>query len=104
MGHESDLFRFTLKHSIILTAVIGLMAYLQAYVIHWIVPVYTKAVTAVSAAAAAPAATAVPKPVTLPAVLAFPVEGLTYLAITATVAILVVLTARIFGKGTAATS
>ncbi len=43
VGREGDIFRFTLKHSMILTACIGAMAYLQAYVIRWIVPVYAKA-------------------------------------------------------------
>ncbi len=106
VGHESDIFRFTLKHSIILTAVIGIMAYLQAYVIKWIVPIYTKASTAVSAAApaAAAVAAAVPKPATLPAAVVFPLEGLSYLAMTATAVIIVVVMARIFGKDRTATS
>jgi lactate permease len=57
VGKEGDIFRFTLKHSIILTTVIGIMVTLQAYVIKWIIPVYEKAATgapAVVAKAAAP--------------------------------------------------
>jgi lactate permease len=53
IGREGDIFRFTLKHSIILTAVIAVMAYLQAYAIKWIVPVYAKASAAAGAAQAA---------------------------------------------------
>ena len=93
VGKESDIFRFTLKHSIILTAVIGVMAYLQAYVIKWIVPVYTKAAAAVPAVAAA-AAAAAPKS----AAPAFPAEGLLYLGITAGLVVLVTFMARVTGK------
>ena len=32
MGKESDLFRFTLKHSLIFAAFVGLITLLQAYV------------------------------------------------------------------------
>ena len=53
VGREGDIFRFTLKHSVILTTVIGVMAYLQAYVIRWIVPVYAKAAPAAGPAAVA---------------------------------------------------
>jgi lactate permease len=55
VGKEGDIFRFTLKHSIILTAVVGIMVTLQAYVIKWMIPVYEKAATAVPAAAKAAA-------------------------------------------------
>jgi lactate permease len=41
IGKESDLFRFTLKHSFIMLAIISLLTALQAYVIHRIVPSYT---------------------------------------------------------------
>ncbi|MGW8160064.1 MAG: L-lactate permease [Desulfoprunum sp.] len=59
VGKESDIFRFTLKHSLLMTTIIGIMVYLQAYVFTWMIPVYDKAVTAVPAAATA-AATAPP--------------------------------------------
>jgi lactate permease len=94
VGHESDIFRFTLKHSIILTAVIGVMAYLQAYVITWIVPVYTKAAAVAAPAVAAAGAL---KPA-VPAVPAFPAEGVAYLAITAAAVILVAIFAKVTGR------
>ena len=52
-GKEGDIFRFTLKHSLILTAVIGVMVTLQAYVIKWIVPVYEMTATLKPAATTA---------------------------------------------------
>jgi lactate permease len=68
VGHEGDIFRFTFKHSLILTALIGAIVVLQAHVFTWMVPVYEKA--AAPAVAAAAAATV-------------PAEGLLYLAVTA---------------------
>ena len=41
VGKESDLFRFTLKHSFIMLLVICFLTMMQAYVIRWIVPSYT---------------------------------------------------------------
>lgn len=38
IGKESDLFRFTLKHSIFFVIIIGIMTYLQAYVFPWMIP------------------------------------------------------------------
>ena len=38
VGHESDLFRFTLKHSLMLAALVGVITMLQAYVFTWMVP------------------------------------------------------------------
>lgn len=40
VGKESDLFRFTLKHSFIMLFSISVLTVLQAYVITWIVPEY----------------------------------------------------------------
>jgi lactate permease len=40
VGKESDLFRFTLKHSLIMLFLISVITILQAYVIKWIVPDY----------------------------------------------------------------
>ncbi len=37
-GRESDLFRFTVKHSLIFATVIGVMTTLQAYVLPWMIP------------------------------------------------------------------
>ena len=38
VGEEGTLFRFTLKHSIFLTVIVGIIITLQAYVIPWMVP------------------------------------------------------------------
>lgn len=40
VGRESDLFRFTVKHSFIMLFVICLLTCMQAYLTPWIVPVY----------------------------------------------------------------
>jgi lactate permease len=37
-GKESDLFRFTLKHSIFLIFLIGILAFLQSNVLSWMIP------------------------------------------------------------------
>jgi L-lactate transport len=39
VGKESDLFRFTLKHSLLFAVIIGIITYLQAYVVPWMIPV-----------------------------------------------------------------
>lgn len=38
VGHESDLFRFTLKHSVLFVVIIGVIITLQAYVFTWMIP------------------------------------------------------------------
>ncbi|MBE5251122.1 L-lactate permease [Mixta mediterraneensis] len=38
VGKESDLFRFTVKHSLIFTCMVGVITTLQAYVFSWMVP------------------------------------------------------------------
>jgi lactate permease len=40
VGKESELFRFTFKHSFIMLFLICVITFLQAYVISWIIPVY----------------------------------------------------------------
>ena len=42
VGKESDLFRFTVKHSFIMLFVICVLTCLQAYVTPWIIPSYEK--------------------------------------------------------------
>lgn len=37
-GKEADLFRFTIKHSLILVFIIGVMTYLQSTVFSWMIP------------------------------------------------------------------
>lgn len=44
VGQESQLFRFTVKHSFIMLAFICCLTLLQAYVIKWIIPVSVEAV------------------------------------------------------------
>jgi lactate permease len=48
VGKESDLFRFTVKHSFIMLFIISLLTGAQAYVIPWIVPAYQKLEAAVA--------------------------------------------------------
>ncbi|MGP8260548.1 MAG: lactate permease LctP family transporter [Acidobacteriaceae bacterium] len=38
VGRESDLFRFTLKHSLMLAGLVGVITMLQAYLLTWMVP------------------------------------------------------------------
>jgi lactate permease len=38
VGKESDLFRFTVKHSLILVTFIGIITMAQAYVLTWMIP------------------------------------------------------------------
>mgnify|MGYP003561930574 CR=1 FL=1 len=38
VGKESDLFRFTVKHSIVFTIMMGILITLQAYVFPWMIP------------------------------------------------------------------
>lgn len=38
VGKEGDLFSFTVKHSLILAVIVGIMTYLQAYWLNWMIP------------------------------------------------------------------
>jgi len=40
VGKESELFRFTVKHSFIMLFVVCIITLLQAYVITWVAPVF----------------------------------------------------------------
>ncbi|GAQ95499.1 lactate permease [Thermodesulfovibrio aggregans] len=86
VGHEGDIFRFTLKHSIILTFLMGVLAMLQAYVFTWMIPQWEQVVQAAAQAAKPAAAT----PST---------EGLNYLIITFAVSIFIVILSRVVGRG-----
>jgi lactate permease len=48
VGKESDLFRFTVKHSFIMLFVICIITCIQAYVTPWIIPAYEKLETIAS--------------------------------------------------------
>jgi L-lactate permease len=39
VGKESDLFRFTLKHSLFFALLIAIITYIQAYYLPWMIPV-----------------------------------------------------------------
>jgi lactate permease len=92
VGHEGDIFRFTLKHSIFLACIIGVMHLLWAYVFTGMVPTYAKAVAAAPAAApVVAAAAAAVKPAINP-------DGLMYLGIFVGISALVVIISRVFGK------
>ncbi len=49
IGKESDLFRFTVKHSFLMLLIICLLTYAQAYAIPWIIPRYRLLESAVAA-------------------------------------------------------
>jgi L-lactate permease/lactate permease len=38
VGKESELFRFTFKHSVFFVVLIGILTMLQAYVLSWMIP------------------------------------------------------------------
>jgi lactate permease len=87
VGKESEIFRFTLKHSLILTTIIGIISMLYAYVFTWMVPVAEKVAPAAAKAAAAAAAGGINT------------EGLVYLGITFAAAALITVLSRVLGKG-----
>jgi lactate permease len=87
VGREGDIFRFTLKHSLLLTAVIGVIAYLEAHAFPWIIPV-VKAAGSAAAASAAPVAAASP----------LESEGLPYLAAAMTLVLVVAASAIVAGR------
>ena len=49
VGKESELFRFTVKHSFIMLLVVSVLTWMQAYVLTWMIPVYQKMESAVAA-------------------------------------------------------
>ncbi len=54
IGRESELFRFTVKHSFIMLFFVCCIVCLQAYVIDWIIPAYSEMSAVQHAAAASP--------------------------------------------------
>ncbi len=84
VGKEAEIFRFTFKHSLILTGVVGLMTMALAYVVTWMVPKYDIAVTSAAAKAAASAP-------------AFPSQGLFYLTAALFIVVAVVVSSRVMG-------
>ena len=89
VGHESDIFRFTLKHSIFLAVIIGGMHLLWVYVFPGMVPSYQKlAVTVPAAVSAVGASTAE----------SINPEGLMYFGLGIGVIFFVTVIARVLGK------
>ncbi len=80
VGKEGDIFRYTLKHSLILTTLVGVMAWLQAYVLTWMIPI-TQLPTA-----------------TAGTVSATTMDGLIYLAVTVGLALMLAVLARWAGS------
>jgi lactate permease len=95
VGHESDIFRFTLKHSILFACIVGAMHLLWAYVFPGMVPAYQKLVAAAPALKAPAGA--------VPAVVINP-DGLMYLAIFVGAVSLVTVLSRLIGKNLAVQS
>lgn len=89
VGHEADIFRFTLKHSIFFACIVGAMHLLWAYVFPGMVPTYQKIAAAApavkSAVSAAPAAAVNP-------------DGLMYLGIFVGLVAFVTVLSRLLGK------
>lgn len=52
VGKESELFRFTVKHSFIMLSVICVITFLQAYIFTWIIPKYKMMESDISSAVA----------------------------------------------------
>lgn len=86
VGRESEIFRFTFKHSIILAVIVGILHMLWSYVFPGIVPEYTKPAAAAAAAPAAAGAPVVINP-----------DGLMWLAIFVGIVALVTLMSRVLG-------
>ena len=87
VGKEYEIFRFTLKHSLILCTVVGIICMLQAYVFPWIVPAGEKVVPAVA------------KPVEAATMTGIDSQGLLYAGIAFAAAFLITVMSRILGKG-----
>ena len=87
VGKEYEIFRFTLKHSLILCTVVGIISMLQAYVFTWIVPAGEKVVPAVA------------KPVEAAPMTGIDSQGLLYVGIAFAAAFLITVMSRILGKG-----
>ena len=87
VGKEYEIFRFTLKHSLILCTVVGIICMLQAYVFPWIVPAGEKVVPAVA------------KPVEAAPMTGIDSQGLLYAGIAFAAAFLITVMSRILGKG-----
>lgn len=82
VGKESDLFRFTVKHSLFFATLIGIITMLQAYVLKWMIPTYKTGAVAAAQAASDEMAT-----------------GLLYMGIAFAVVIITVIAIRLLNQG-----
>ena len=80
VGKESDLFRFTVKHSFIMLFVICIITVMQAYLIQWIVPKYKIAEIGASAAVSSQ------------------LQGFLYILVLAVILVLIVLTVFLLNR------
>lgn len=87
VGEEGNIFRFTLKHSLVLTFLLGVLAMLQAYVFTWMVPHWEQVVQTAVAATKSVAQTGMSQ------------AGVNYLIGTFVISIFIVILSRIIGKG-----
>ena len=86
IGKESDIFRFTFKHSIVLAIIVGILHMLWAYVFPGIVPTYVKPIAAAAAKLSAAAGPIVVNP-----------EGLMWLGIFVGIVAFVTFLSRVLG-------
>lgn len=86
VGRESEIFRFTFKHSIFLAIIAGILHMLWTYVFPGIVPVYVKPAVAAAAALKAAAGPIVINP-----------DGLMWLGIFVGIVAFVTLMSRVLG-------
>jgi len=98
VGKEGDIFRFSLKHSLLLTTVVGIMVTLQAYVFKWMIPAW-EAVTEHAPAALHTAGEGPAEAVTKAVHSAAPVfSGSNYLVATFVIALVVTVLSMKTGK------
>ena len=86
VGRESEIFRFTFKHSIFLAVIVGILHLLWAYVFPGVVPSYVKPVAGAAAAVSSAAAQIVINP-----------DGLMWLGIFVGIIAFVTLLSRVLG-------
>jgi lactate permease len=93
VGRESEIFRFTFKHSIILAVIVGILHMLWSYVFPGIVPSYVKPAAAATAAVAKVAGAPIINP-----------DGLMWLAVFVGIVAFVTLISRVMGANLLAPS
>ena len=92
VGHEGDIFRFTILHSILLTVIVGIMHLLWAYVFPGMVPAYEKIIAGAPKPAVDAAAAAAKKAATIQ-------DGWMYLGAALVLIAIVTVASRVVGGG-----